>query len=245
VEAVIRLLPYAFADGPTNMAADETLVHSAAAGIASLRFYGWTAATVSLGYFQPAAVRLVNPRLASLPWVRRPSGGAMLVHHHEITYCLALPHGALWQAAEPWLLRMHRIIAAALGHLGLAAEPVRHHRSRSEHGDILCFHQHTLGDLLSGANKIVGSAQRKYRQALMQHGSILLAQSQYTPDLLGIRETAGATLTPSQVEEATLRAFAAETGWRFDIDDWHESERASIRELATEKYATAAWNERR
>jgi lipoate-protein ligase A len=57
VEGIIRLLPYADADGPTNMAADETLLDSAVAGVASLRFYGWTSATASLGYFQPAKVR--------------------------------------------------------------------------------------------------------------------------------------------------------------------------------------------
>src|ERR1043166_1816340 len=82
----IRLLPASGATGPTNMACDETLVHSAADGIASLRFYTWTTATVSLGYFQSHAVRLTDPLLANLPFVRRPSGGATLVHHHELTY---------------------------------------------------------------------------------------------------------------------------------------------------------------
>ena len=58
------------------MAADEALVRSAAEGIASLRFYGWSAATLSLGYFQPHSTRFSDPLLAALPWVRRPSGGA-------------------------------------------------------------------------------------------------------------------------------------------------------------------------
>src|SRR6266498_4600611 len=117
----IRLLPFASAPGPENMAADETLVRSAVAGVASLRLYGWSAATVSLGYFQTHAVHRADPSLGSLPWVRRPSGGATLVHHHELTYALALPAGSAWHSRAPWMLRMHRIIVAGLADLGLAS----------------------------------------------------------------------------------------------------------------------------
>ena len=52
--SVVRLLPFADADGPHNMAADEMLLETAGAGQASLRFYGWSAPALSLGYF-PAA----------------------------------------------------------------------------------------------------------------------------------------------------------------------------------------------
>ena len=31
-----------------------------------------------------------DPLVARLPWLRRPSGGLTLVHHHELTYALAL-----------------------------------------------------------------------------------------------------------------------------------------------------------
>src|SRR5262245_26530345 len=98
--STIRLLPYAIADGPHNMAADETLLEGAGRGVASLRFYGWSEATLSLGYFQPARRRFDAERLASLPFVRRPSGGDALVHHHELTCALALPAGRPWQAAK-------------------------------------------------------------------------------------------------------------------------------------------------
>jgi lipoate-protein ligase A len=245
VEAVIRILPYADADGATNMAADETLVRSAAEGVASLRFYGWTAATLSLGYFQPCAVRLADARLALLPWVRRPSGGATLVHHHELTYAIALPSGSPWQSGEPWMPRMHRIITAALADLGLTGQIDVVRDTPIKHGNVLCFQQYTPGDLLSAGKKVVGSAQRKYRQALMQHGSILLAQSVHTPVLPGIRETAGVALTSTRVQEAFLRGFTTDTGWRVDASDWTEQEKTCIEELVNERYATAEWNEKR
>jgi lipoate-protein ligase A len=245
VESVIRLLPYADADGATNMAADETLVRSAAQGIASLRLYGWTTATLSLGYFQPHSVRLADSRLATLPWVRRPSGGATLVHHHELTYALALPPGSPWQIGKAWMPRMHRIITAALAELGLErnVEPVLD--TTTKFGDVLCFQQHTPGDLLSGGKKVVGSAQRKYHQALMQHGSILLAQSEYTPALPGLLEMTGVSLGAAQVQEAVLHAFKNEIGWRIEATAWTMQEKQEIEELVVEKYATAEWNEKR
>src|SRR5436853_407132 len=120
---IIRLLPFALSDGPGNMAADETLLASAQAGVASLRFYGWTQATLSLGYFQPASVSVAAPLLSDLPWVRRCTGGEALVHHLELTYALALPQGISWQSRQQsWLCRMHRIIAAALAALGVSVQ---------------------------------------------------------------------------------------------------------------------------
>src|SRR5438045_1687207 len=140
-----RLLPFALSDGPGNMAADEALLIAAQAGVASLRFYGWTQATLSLGYFQPASVRDTNPLLSDLPLLRRCTGGEALVHHLELTYALALPPGIPWQSRQQsWLCRMHRIIAAALANLGVLV----HTCSALEEkrlGGVLCFLHHAAG----------------------------------------------------------------------------------------------------
>src|SRR5438105_15958731 len=118
-----RLLPFAVADGAYNMAKDEVLLESAAAGTASLRFYAWGEANLPLGYFQRERLRLEDKQLAQLPFVRRLTGGMTLVHHHELTYALALPAGPPWQRNGsrplPWLHRMHGIIAAALQQVGV------------------------------------------------------------------------------------------------------------------------------
>ena len=72
-ELTCRLLPYRVADGPTNMATDEALLEAALAGVATLRFYGWSPPTLSLGYFQSERLRLADPLLAALPFVPRKS----------------------------------------------------------------------------------------------------------------------------------------------------------------------------
>ena len=69
---------------------------------------------------------------------------------------------------------MHAIIAEALAGLGAGLETVA---VEAKTGDILCFQHHTPGDLRIGPAKVVGSAQRRQRGALLQHGAVLLAAS--------------------------------------------------------------------
>ena len=239
-----RLLPYAIADGPHNMAADEVLLESAAAGGASLRFYGWSEATLSLGYFQPEQLRRSDERLGALPYVRRPSGGAALVHHHEVTYTLALPPGRPWQTAEPWLRRMHAILADALTGLRIPAGLHTPHGEPPFTG-LLCFQHFAAGDLLLGGAKVVGSAQRRQRGALMQHGAILLARSPYAPLLPGIRELSGRTLPGEEICTAAAWAFARQTGCELAPGEWTAAEREQVARLAAAKYASDAWNRKR
>jgi lipoate-protein ligase A len=238
---VCRLLPYAIAGGPENMAADTALLETAGQGVASLRFYGWCEATVSLGYFQQASVRL-SDRLSGLPFVRRPSGGATLVHHHEVTYALALPAGLPWQPGGSWLIRMHGIIAAALCDLGVATVPQQ--GPAPPFLGHLCFQHFAAGDLIISTAKITGSAQRKQRGSLLQHGAILLTQSPHAPELPGIRELAGKVLEAEAVQDAVVRRLIDNTGWQVQPGAWRESEQQRRLEL-TERFAGTAWNGRR
>jgi lipoate-protein ligase A len=241
---VCRLLPIGADDGPHNMAADEVLLESAVAGLASLRFYGWSEPTLSLGYFQPERLRRADPCLAALPYVRRPSGGAALVHHYEVTYCLALPAGGPWQTGEPWLRRMHALLAAALRSLGVGAAMHGPEREQPFTG-VLCFQHLTVGDLLIGPAKVVGSAQRRQRGALIQHGGILLAASPYAPALPGIRELSGKSLTPEETCAGVVGEFAVQTGWELAEAAWSDGERRRMAELVQTKYTQDDWNRKR
>ncbi len=241
----VRLLPFAVAGGAANMAADEALLESAAAGVASFRLYGWTEPTLSLGYFQPSAPAQAAPRLAPLPRVRRASGGAALVHHHEVTYALALPPGLPWQhRCDCRLRQMHLVLQAALGACGVLSRlcPPQEAKKR---GEILCFLHHTPDDLLVGGAKVAGSARRKQRGALLQHGGLLLAASPATPELPGIAELAAVRLPEDVVRAAILDHLARHTGWRLVPGGWTDVELRRRDELMAAKYASSGWNDKR
>jgi lipoate-protein ligase A len=175
--------------------------------------------------------------------VRRPSGGLALVHHHEVTYALALPAGAAWQpGGESWLVGMHEAVRVALSDLGVESRLCEGPQAR---GEVLCFLSHTTGDVLVGGCKVVGSAQRKGRGALMQHGSILLRQSPHTPALPGIAELTGRVIEVEELIAAVIGVLSRRCGWVIESGWWSEREERLAEELQASRYGASGWNERR
>lgn len=242
---IIRLLPFAGADGATNMSADGALLESAADGVASLRFYTWTEPTLSLGYFQHVSERASDANLACLAWVRRSTGGAAIVHHRELTYALALPPGKEWTSQEHWICRFHHIVQRVLADRGIKTHAVVCGEEQKL-GPVVCFLHQTPGDLLLNGSKVAGSAQRKMRGALLQHGSILLRRSEYAPHLAGICDAPGAPeIAPEELADALKVAFVAGTGWSVTPGDWTTKEQERVAAIRAEKYANSEWNEKR
>jgi lipoyl(octanoyl) transferase len=242
-QVVCQFLPFAIADGAHNMACDEVLLEAAASGTPNLRFYGWSEATVSLGYFQKEELRRADSALASLPYVRRPTGGATLVHHHELTYALALPRGAPWQTERSWLLKMHEIVCGGLRRFGIRSS--LESTSRPQPAEPLCFHHFTSGDVVIGPHKIVGSAQRRQRGGLLQHGAILLEKSIHALSLPGLLELTGRRLAVDEVCAAVAAEFTEETGWLLKETSLTPAQSERTRELAHAKYSQDRWNRKR
>jgi lipoate-protein ligase A len=243
-----RLLPFDASDGPSNMATDQVMLESAAAGIASLRFYEWTEATLSLGYFQPAQLRETEERWQQLPFVRRPSGGQALVHDRELTYALALPAGHPWQhPAEPagaWVPRVHGVIALALGSLGISTARATG-ISRCRACPFLCFQVPAPGDLMIGQHKVVGSAQRKRRGTFLQHGAVLLASSPFAPMLPGVSDLTGNKIALTDLADAIATELSRVTAWTLARTTWSLLESRRMRDLVMTRYADPTWNLRR
>jgi lipoate-protein ligase A len=182
-----------------NMAIDEVLLESALdLGIHSLRFYQWSQPTLSLGYFQKPDDPAIPASLQTLPVVRRLSGGGAIVHHHEWTYSCAVPAtSSMTRVPSELYTRMHNSIVKVLRGHGIAAELRRDAKlavdaKQQSDSDFLCFTRGDPNDVMLAGHKILGSAQRRRRGAILQHGSLLWRASEYAPDLPGICELATA-----------------------------------------------------
>ena len=166
-------------------------------------------------------------------------------YRHELTYALALPSSKEWTSAEHWICRFHHILQAVL-----AARGVKSHAvvcgEEQKLGAVVCFLHQTPGDLLINGSKVAGSAQRKMRGALLQHGSILLHRSEYVPHLAGICDAENALrITPEELAGELKAAFATDTSWTVTQGEWTAEELARTAVIRTEKYANPAWNEKR
>jgi lipoate-protein ligase A len=175
--------------GAWNMAVDEALLETAISdNVATLRWYEWHEATVSLGYFQKSAEWLSDPVLSQLPAVRRLSGGGAIVHDDELTYSIALPSNQELFDKPPKLYEVvHQSLIDKLRTLDVPVA-FRGETLKKVEEPLLCFQRQDAHDLVLGGFKILGSAQRRRRGAILQHGSLIRKSSQLTPHLPGFRD---------------------------------------------------------
>jgi len=170
------------------MARDEALLVSCnhSDTVPVLRFYRWSPATISLGYFQGIEeFEALAPPTGTLDVVRRTTGGGAILHDVEVTYSLTVPIGHTLVAGKPNELYTlaHQAIIAAIGEptrqfgCGDSACGASRHR-----GPFFCFaRRHALDVVIpddadeTGTRKLAGSAQRRTPTAILQHGSIMLA----------------------------------------------------------------------
>lgn len=208
-------------DGAWNMAVDQALLETAnKTGLVTFRFYRWVSPTLSLGYFQNSADRADHPPSVPCPFVRRRTGGGAIMHDQELTYSLCVPSANRWSSKNSDLyVTIHQIMIELLAQEGHQASLYR------ELGDpppsktadfpiatnidpnaFMCFQRRSPGDVVLDGYKIVGSAQRRVQNALLQHGSILLEKSKFAPELPGIREVCG---SPMDVEKTIKKLKSA------------------------------------
>ncbi|MBX9790634.1 MAG: lipoate--protein ligase family protein [Pirellulales bacterium] len=243
-----RLLVHAPAAGEWNMAVDEALLESAAAGGSpTLRFYQWREPTLSLGYFQRYADRWQHTTSRDCRVVRRTTGGGAILHDRELTYSLCVPPGhRLTRRPAELYNRLHRALVRALAPLGADSQLLTTGADRGPRSEpFLCFARRAAGDVVLAGAKIAGSAQRRHRGAILQHGSVLVATSPAAPELPGLERTAQLALAPEKLIELWRVALVEELQLDFTSGELTAEEDSRAAQLAREKFATAAWNEKR
>ncbi|MFO0913155.1 MAG: lipoate--protein ligase family protein [Pirellulales bacterium] len=239
------------------MAVDQALLERAADGIPALRLYGWAVPTLSLGYFQAWADRERHPPSVACPAVRRWSGGGAIVHDAELTYSLVVPQAQRWgPAAERLYPLIHGTLIDALAGCGVTARSWTPARALEGPSDVeggvpfLCFQRRSEGDLVIGPHKVVGSAQRRLRGAVLQHGSILWRRSPCAPELPGIADLS--EWDAERAEEARgqftadwLALLARTLGVRWEPAELGDELRHVAARIETDRFGSPAWTEKR
>ena len=234
-------------DGPRNMARDEALLTRVGSGDSepTLRLYQWNPPTMSLGYFQRFAdYDALEPPAGRLDVVRRLTGGGAILHDRELTYSLAIPLGHALLSDGPRKLYdlLHQAIAESLKPLRVSAERCgASDDSGPRRGPFFCFERRHEADLLIGGEKLAGSAQRRTRNALLQHGSIVLGRRFDQHKSAAVSTDAKEAVKHLSI--AIPEALSRRCGLDFVTGIWSRWELLSAEALRS-KYASVEWTRR-
>lgn len=233
--------------GGANMAVDEALLMSAeAGGRPALRLYGWSEPTISIGYLQGAS----QFDGYGLPVVRRLTGGRAVLHDMEVTYSVTA--GRDTRVFSAGILGAYSLISGciieALKEHGMDAEFSRARQSGTK-GRGACFHTPSRFEVLLDGKKLVGSAQRRFSKAFLQHGSILFSVDEemnarvFGPDVVDrMAWVSSSNDTGMEAFKSTfVRKISAGLNADFQEGRLDEKEEALKNVLIATKYSAPEW----
>jgi len=231
-----RLLKTLPAHGAWNMAVDEAILEAVGRNesLPTLRLYAWDPACLSLGYAQPFS-DVDTPRLRARGWevVRRPTGGRAVLHTDELTYSVIAPHDEP-RVAGTVLESYHRLAQALVTALELLSMRVEiNQTSPVPHGqgtNPVCFEVPSTYEITINGKKLVGSAQARRKEGVLQHGSLPL-----TGDLTRILQVLSFPGEESRSLAAgrlLKRATTVETALE-RLVSWDEAARATVRAFSS------------
>jgi lipoyl(octanoyl) transferase len=256
--------------GAWNMAADESILEHIGRGetLPTLRLYSWNPPCLSLGHAQPFSDVDVT-RLHERGWevVRRLTGGRAILHTDELTYSVIAPsdeprvEGSVLESYN----RLAQALLLAVKSLDIPVEMKEGKANNSAAPNPVCFEVPSTYEITVNGKKLIGSAQARKKEGVLQHGSLPL-----TGDLARIcqalkfeNESAREHAAQRLLERATtvesalgrgvrwetaaqayIRAFEAQLGLSLERGEMSESESKRTEELVKEKYDHPSWTER-
>lgn len=174
-----RLLHTPPASGPWNMAVDAAILEAIGNGsvLPTLRLYRWQPPCLSLGYAQPVS-DVDQDRLHARGWdlVRRPTGGRAILHADEITYAVIGPRDEprLYGSVLESYQRLSQGLLRGLESLGLPVQVVEDPQEAPESEQPICFENPSDFEITVNGKKLIGSAQARRKEGVLQHGTMPL-----------------------------------------------------------------------
>lgn len=167
----MKYLGYSINSGFENMKIDSDILENSIKNNSNdilIRLYGWKPMCVSLGrnqkeFSMPADINVV----------RRLTGGRALLHDNEITYCIVAPINLIpnGQSVTESYKYLSKIFIDFFKDLGINLD-FGENKKISTNFDY-CMLISTGADVCYKGKKLIGSAQCRKNEYILQHGSIL------------------------------------------------------------------------
>lgn len=258
-----RLIRSPPATGALQMATDEAIWQTVAQGQAppTLRLYAWEPPCLSLGRHQPVS-EVNRPALSRIGYglVRRPTGGRAILHIDELTYSVVVPlsdprvRGDVVTSCR----RLSEGLLAALRHLGIPQAVAQQDQKPPRSGPV-CFETPAHFEITVQGRKLIGSAQMRGRDTLLQHGTLPLwgdiaricrfLTEPVAPDRVyahatTLQQALGRSVSWEEAAEAVAKGFAEALNLILEPGSLTSREEETALMLLREKYSTEEWTAR-
>ena len=265
-----RLIITPPARGAWNMAVDESILEHIGRGesIPTLRLYAWAPPCLSLGHAQPFSDIDIN-RLKQRGWevVRRATGGRAILHTDELTYSIIAPsnepqvEGSILESYN----RLAQALLLAVKNLELPVEIKEGKINEAATPNPVCFEVPSAYEITVNGKKLIGSAQARKKEGVLQHGSLPLtgdltricqaltfenesaredASTRLLERATTVESAVGVGISWENAAQAFVHAFEVQLGLNFERKELSASESNRAEELVKEKYAQPVWTQR-
>lgn len=255
-------------DAATNMALDESLLnwHRQGEIPPTLRFYGWTKPSLSVGRFQKVEnqINFEAVERYACDFVRRLTGGSAVLHDDELTYSIVVTeaHPNIPKTVPEAYYILTKGIMEGYRNLGIRAEyayPTE--RMTKKDRSSVCFEQVAYYEVVVDGKKLSGNAQTRKDGILLQHGSIPMRineemlfdlfsfpsedirkqqQAAFATKAIAIERITNKQHTYQQLAEAFYKGFETGLGVKFTPITLTDRQWAEVHQLAQTKYAVKA-----
>ncbi len=255
-------------DAHLNMAIDESIfIHCIQKqSPPTLRFFQWQMPSITIGYAVDAEKELnLDPCWTKkIPVVRRITGGGAVFHKPDITFSINFPKNIIPQPQSiiDSYKFINQIFVDGLKNLGIVCTLLDELASQpSKYAPNICFIKPTVYDILFQGKKLVGNAQRRKKDFILNHGSILYKKdhhkiveflklsSDYPSDFknnsISIEEIVQKKIPRIKIIKSIVESFQKNLNVEFSKQSLTRTEKSLALKLAQAKYSTREWNFKR
>jgi len=260
-----------YAEGSWNMAVDEALLSevSSRSSPPTIRVYGWEPPCLSLGVAQPISdIDLDSLQQNGWSIVRRQTGGRAILHTDELTYSIMAPkdHPLVQGSILDSYKRLSKGLLQTLKLLGVDAMAQKQYSTITPaNKGAVCFEVPSNYELTISGKKLIGSAQARKYEGVLQHGSIPLFGDisrivdvlNYANEILReeakirvlsraatIESVSGKLFVFEEAAQLFKKAFQTEFNLDFFDGTLSDNENILATDLQQSKYASKTWTER-
>ncbi len=238
------LIDTGFKDPYFNMAYDESLMDCVDnLDTVFLRFFNFSPVSISIGYHQKTGAWLRELENRGVMWVRRRTGGRAVVHSYDCTYSI------IFHKNNPLI---GGNVVESYGKISLAFKKafeflgietiIKRGASRGEkrQNTKMCFSSISLADLCWGKRKIIGSAQYRNKDVVLQQGTIMLKKPEeftINSGMATVKMATGKEIKLHELKNLIIKGF--ENIFNVYFENFNKN---PLKKKILSKYSSEEWN---